>query len=673
MLSAAGEASQRMADLRKAASPRSSDILWSPSRTIIEEANITRFARQMGMEDASYDVLHRWSVAQPGAFWGGLWDFCHVIGDRGSTVVEVSSDSRMLGTKWFPEARLNFAENLLSGSPEETVVYLSDESGFIRGVTREELRRRTAQFAHALRERGIGQGDCVAGIQPNNLLALVSLLATASLGATWSSCSPDFGVVAILDRLGQIKPKILFADCTYHYAGRDHDIGSRLVEICAGLPGLQALVLTDQSSTLPEPAVVEVVPVNRFTDPDAPALQYARTPFNQPLYVLFTSGTTGAPKAIVHSAGGVLLQHLKEHILHSDVRPGDVMSWYSNTAWMMYHWLVSGLASGAAIVLMDGAAIPKRDGKLELGLLFTVAEQVGVTHFGTSPKYLSTLEEGNYSPGLRHDLGRLRWLLSAGAPVSGAQFDWMYQEIKSDMVFASISGGTEIIGCFLLGNPVLPVRRGQLTCVALGMALNVLDERNAPVIGRKGDLVCTEPFPAMPLTFWGEGGDERYRAAYFSERPGIWTHGDLAELTIYGSGIIYGRTDTTLKPGGVRIGTAEIYAIVETFPEVADLLVFGMAVPGDEEVVLCIVPAEGAEIGSVCAKRIRDTIRERASPRHVPHQIHLVSAIPYTINGKRVESAARSAAAGNIVKNIGALGNPECLPMFAALRRERAL
>lgn len=348
------------------------------------------------------------------------------------------------------------------------------------------------------------------------------------------------------------------------------------------------------------------------------------------------------------------------------------MSWYSNTAWMMYHWLVSGLACGAAIVLMDGAAVPRKGGSLDLGLLFGIAEKAGVTHFGTSPKYLSTLEDGGYAPGRYHDLSRLRWLLSAGAPVSPDQFDWMYRDIKKDMIFASISGGTEIIGCFFLGNPTLPVRRGQLTCKGLGLAVNVMDERNAPVIGKKGDLVCTEPFPAMPVTFWGEGGDDRYRATYFADRPGIWTHGDLAELTVHGSGIIYGRTDTTLKPGGVRIGTAEIYAIVEAFPEVADLLVFGAPITGDEEVVLCLVPTEGATLDPSLAKRIRAAVRERASPRHVPHRIHGVPAVPYTINGKRVEGAARSVVMGSVVKNLGSLSNPECLTAFATLKREEA-
>jgi acetoacetyl-CoA synthetase len=368
----------------------------------------------------------------------------------------------------------------------------------------------------------------------------------------------------------------------------------------------------------------------------------------------------------------VLLQHLKEHQLHCDLKPGDVLSWYSNTAWMMYHWCISGLASGAAVVLTDGAPVLKTPDGLDVGGLWRLAEAAGVTHFGISPKYLHTVAEAGYRPGDRHDLSPLRAVMSAGAPVAPDQFDWLYDAVKRDMMFASISGGTEIIGCFMLGNPTLPVRRGQLTCKALGHAVDVLDERGASVVGRKGDLVCTEPFPSMPLTFWGEDGDQRYHDTYFAQRPGIWTHGDLAEQTIFGSGIIYGRTDTTLKPGGVRIGTAEIYATVERFSEVEDCLVFGTPHDHDEEIVLCLKLANGGVISAELATRIRRAIRDDASPRHVPHRIHEVPAIPYTLNGKRVEGAARATMAGEVVKNRDSLSNPESLAIFARLTRETA-
>jgi acetoacetyl-CoA synthetase len=424
----------------------------------------------------------------------------------------------------------------------------------------------------------------------------------------------------------------------------------------------------------------EILPLDRviteswddFGTPGAP-LTYTRVPFAHPLYVLYTSGTTGKPKAIVHSTGGVLLQHLKEHQLHGDLKSGDVISWYTNIAWMMYHWVISGLACNATIVLTDGAAIPKSADGPDVGLLWRMAAGASVSHFGISPKYLHTVAEAGYRPKDHVDLVALRAVMSAGAPVAPDQFDWLYDAVKSDMMFASISGGTEIIGCFMIGAPTLPVRRGQLTCKALGHAVDVLDERNASVIGRKGDLVCTEPFPSMPLTFWGEGGDQRYRDTYFAQRPGIWTHGDLAEQTIFGSAVIYGRTDTTLKPGGVRIGTAEIYATVERFHEIEDCLVFGAPVSNDEEIVLCLKPAGGGIVDVDLASRIRRAIRVAASPRHVPHRIHQIPAVPYTLNGKRVEGAARSTMIGELVKNRDSLSNPETLDFFRTLSRDNAL
>jgi acetoacetyl-CoA synthetase len=589
----------------------------------------------------------------------------------------------MRGGAWFPEARLNFAENLLGGPIEALAVVEAGEAGIVRRVTRGQLRTLVARAAAGLKRLGVAPGDRIAGILPNTLEALVALLATASLGAVWSSCSPDFGVAGLLDRIGQIGPKLIVAAPVYRYAGRDHDIEDRLAEVVRGLPGLAALVTTGPGEALRGSVAAPVTPWSTLLGGQETEPEFLRLPFDQPLYILYTSGTTGLPKAIVHRAGGVLLQHVKEHRLQADIRPGDVVSWYANTAWMMYHWLVSALASSATIVLCDGAAIPKRAhpvepggqgaSGLDPGLLWRVAEAAGVTHFGTSPKYLSTLAEAGYRPQAHHDLTRLRWLLSAGAPFSPESFDWVYDAVKSDMGVASISGGTEIIGCFLMGSPLHQVRRGQLACKALGMAVDVLDERGASVIGRKGELVCTEPFPSMPLTFWGEGGEGRYIQAYFAERPGLWSHGDLAEQTIHGSVIIHGRTDTTLKPGGVRIGTAEIYRIVEAFAEVADCLVFGAPLPGDEEIVLCLVPSAGSELTPELAARLRAAIRLQCSPRHVPHRIHGVAAIPYTLNGKRVEGAARAVLAGQAVRNLASLMNPDSLAEYGRLAREAAL
>ncbi|GHA25267.1 acetoacetyl-CoA synthetase [Devosia pacifica] len=622
-----------------------------------------------GFAGQSYETLHRWSISEPGPFWSAVWDECGVIGDKGDTTFVPPPEGSMLGGRWFVGAQMNFAENLLRGDADRLAVIESDEAGAGRRITMGELRREVARVADGLRAAGVAAGDCVGGVLPNRVEGLVALLATASLGAVWSSCSPDFGAMAVLDRLGQIAPKVLFAAPRYRYGGREHDIGDRLGEIIAGMPSLEAVVLCGGDGIATKVKSVEWA---AFGDAGA-ALRFDRQPFEQPLYVLYTSGTTGKPKAIVHCAGGVLLQHLKEHQLHCDLKPGDVIGWYTNVAWMMYHWVISGLASEATVVLTDGAPIPKSDAGLDPGLLWRVAADTGMTHLGISPKYLHTVAETGYAPGETVDLSRFRVLMSAGAPVAPDQFDWMYTHVKRDMMFASISGGTEIIGCFFIGNPTLPVRRGHLTCKALGHAVAVLDSRNVPVIGRKGELVCTEPFPSMPLTFWGEGGAARYFDTYFAQRPGIWTHGDLAEETIHGAGIIYGRTDTTLKPGGVRIGTSEIYATVERFAEIADCLVFGAPVGGDEEIVLCLQATENGAISADLAARIRKAIREAASPRHVPHRIHAIPAVPYTLNGKRVEGAARSSMLGIAVKNLDSLSNPEALEAFRTLSRDSAL
>ncbi|NLS00029.1 acetoacetate--CoA ligase [Rhizobium sp. P38BS-XIX] len=647
-----------------------SDIVWQPADNCFEASNLAAFARLNGFDPRDYDTLHRWSIADKSAFWRAVWDFAGVIGTPGDIAFAENTDRPMTGSSFFPDARINLAENLLRGDDGAIAIHEADETGHRAQVTRGQLRMMVARVAEGLRRAGVTKDDCVAGVLPNRTEALVALLATASLGATWSSCSPDFGTVAILDRLGQIRPKVLFAATSYRYGGKDHDITSRVAEIAAGMQSVEHVVVTSGSAPTRASGNFEIHAYESFGD-NAP-LVFDRVAFSHPLYVLYTSGTTGAPKAIVHSTGGVILQHVKEHRLHGDVGQGDVVSWYTNTAWMMYHWLISALACDAAILLYDGAPILKTPAGLDVTPLWKACEAARVTHFGTSPKYLATLADEGYHPAEHHDLSALRSVLSAGAPVSPQQFDWVYDHIKRDMVFASISGGTEIIGCFLLGSPLHPVRRGHLTVKGLGLAVAVMDDRNAPVFGRQGDLVCTEPFPSMPLTFWGDGGMQRYHDTYFAHRREIWTHGDIAEMTPYGSAVIYGRSDTTLKPGGVRIGTAEIYAACERFTEIEDCLVFGAPVPGDEEIVLCVKLKDGAALSDTLAKKIRGMIRDMASPRHVPHRIHLVGAIPYTLNGKRVEGAARTVVEGGTVKNMGSLANPECLEEYRALDRSKA-
>jgi acetoacetyl-CoA synthetase len=568
----------------------------------------------------------------------------------------------MTGARFFPDAEVNLAENLLRATGDGEAVVETDEAGNRAALTADELRAEVARVAAGLREAGVGPGDRVGTVLPNRIPALVSLLATAAVGGVWTSCSPDFGTEGILDRIGQVRPKVLIAEPRYRYGGKAHDISERITEVAARMPELHKVVVIGGGD------VSARVAVESWRDFGAPSeLSFTRVPFDAPVYILYTSGTTGAPKAIVHRTGGVLLQQLKEHMLHGDVRRGDRTMWYTNTAWMMYHWIVATLGREATLVLYDGAPILKGADGLDGTPLWRVAEGERLTHLGVSPKYMATLADAGFVPKAGRDLGALRWLMSAGSPVAPQQVDWIYANIGDHLGFASISGGTELLGCFLLGAPTRPVRRGTLTAKGLGMAVNVLDERGAPVIGRAGELVCTEPFPSMPLTFWGEDGDRRYRDTYFSTFTEIWAHGDHATLNVDGTAVIHGRSDTTLNPGGVRIGTADIYNVCDRFAEIEDCIVFGRPVPGDEEIVLCVKPNAGAAVDGDLAKRLRSEIRAECSPRHVPSAIYEVTDIPYTLNGKRVEKAAQALATGGEVKNKGAIANLESLEAFARL------
>ncbi|KIH70884.1 acetoacetyl-CoA synthase [Salinicoccus roseus] len=640
-------------------------IVWEPSERRVSESNIKKFSDQIGIPFEPYENLHRWSIEQPEAFWSTVWDFAGIIGDKGETILLPAEDDGMLGAKWFPEADINLAENLLRGNDSRIAVYEANEHGVQKGVKMSELRSMVAKAQEGLRKLGVEKGDRVAGIVKNDLQSLVSLLATASLGAVWSSCSPDFGGKGIIDRIGQVQPKVLIAVLEYEYNGKSFNVRENIMAVSDELESVSAVVSLSETTDFALNSDVQLSTWCELLANDMEEPTFTRVPFNHPLYILYTSGTTGLPKCIVHSVGGVLLQHVKEHQLHCDVKKDDILSWYTSTSWMMYPWLVSGLASEASIVVYDGAPILKNRNSI----LWEIAEEIGITHFGTSPKYLATLEKCGYEPGENNDLSALKALMTTGAPLIGEQYDWVYDKIKEDLLLESISGGTEIIGCFFMGTPIHPVIRGEITCKALGMAVEILDDAGSSVIEEKGELVCTQGFPSMPLTFWGEGGDDRYFNTYFSKNEGIWTHGDLVKETREGTFIIYGRTDTVLNPGGVRIGTSEIYRIVEQMPQIKDSLVFGYPIENDEEVALCIM-TENEGLDEEVVEEIRRNIRMKASPRHVPRRIYLVNEIPYTNNGKKVEGAVRSILHGQDVKNKASLANPGCLEEYLTLNKK---
>ncbi|MAC41289.1 MAG: acetoacetate--CoA ligase [Pelagibacterales bacterium] len=648
-----------------------SEIMWSPKKSLMKSSALYEFSKNLGFDLDSYEALHAWSIKNKGSFWRAIWDFTDVIGDPGSINFISNPDALMTGAQFFPEAKLNLAENLLKGNDDFLVVVETDESGNRKEFSRGELKVMVAKAAEGLRGLGVNPGDRVAAILPNRIEALVSLLASVSIGAIWTSCSPDFGTKGIIDRIGQTTPKVLFTTSTYIYNSKEHDFSPRISEIVSSLKNLDAVIIVDDANINKSEIDYSYILFQNFGKKSK--LKYTKLPFSHPSYILYTSGTTGAPKAIVHSIGGTILQHFKEHKLHNDLKSNDRIMWYTNIAWMMYHWVVSSLGCNATLVLYDGVPITKKNNNFDGSLLWKVADKEKLTHLGISPKYISTLEDINEKPINKYNINSLRWLLAAGSPVAPSQFDWIYKNIKKEIGFASISGGSEVLACFMLGSPIHPVRRGELTVKGLGMSVEIFNSKNKSVIGVPGDLVCTEPFPSMPITFWGKDGDVRYKKTYFEEREEIWTHGDLAELKPHGSGVIYGRTDNTLNPGGVRIGTAEIYNICELFKEIEDCLVFGNQINNDEEIILCIKISKNNKIDNTLSNIIRRKIRENASPRHVPQKIYEVTDIPYTMNGKRVEGAAKWMLAGKKVPNLSSISNPECLKQYANLNNKKAL
>ena len=651
--------------------PFKSQPLWKPSPAAIAASNMTAFSRLVHSRYCvnvdRYADLHQWSVENLEDFWCALWDFAHIVAATRGEVALTDGD-RMPGAKFFPGARLNFAQNLLKRRDAGEAIIFRGENRMARRLSHGELYDQVSRFAQALRHAGVEQGDRVAAYLPNLPETVIAMLATASLGAVWTSCSPDFGPQGVIDRFGQVEPKVLIACDGFFGSGKSISTLTAVGEVVSRLPSVQTVVMVSYIQPRADLAGLDrAVDWQDFIAPFAARdIDFAMLPFNHPLLVMYSSGTTGIPKCIVHGAGGTLLMHAKEHRLHCDIRRDDRVFYYATCGWMMWNWLVSVLAAEATLVLYDGSPFLGRG-----SVLFDLAAEERVTHFGVSAKYLDAIAKLKVKPVATHRLDAMRMLLSTGSALSPEGFEYVYRDIKSDLCLASISGGTDIVACFAGGNPNLPVYRGELQCRLLGMAVEVVDELGKPVRGEKGELVCLKPFPSMPLGFWHDPGDTRYRRAYFERFPGVWTHGDYCEITAHDGLIIYGRSDAVLNPGGVRIGTAEIYRQVEKLDEIEESLVIGQdwppAHPRDVRVVLFVRLRNGLALDDALVKRIRDTIRSNTTARHVPARIVQVPDIPRTKSGKIVELAVRNVVHGVPVKNQEALANAEALRFFANL------
>ncbi len=643
-----------------------SQALWSPAARRVQEANITRFMRLIRRERdplvVDYKSLYRFSIKSPKAFWRAIWEFGGVIGSAGSRAVEQLE--RMPGASWFPDASLNFAENLLRYRDDREALVFSSETGLKSTLTYRQLYRQVAGVASALRELGVEPGDRVAAYMPNLPETIIAMLATTSIGATWSSCSPDFGISGVVDRLGQIRPKVLFCAAAYTYNGKQHDCLSKVREIQKRIDSIGKIVVIPYVGQAPDLSGLKNAELlSSFSHDDATAIEFTRLPFNHPVYILYSSGTTGVPKCITHGAGGTLLQLLKEHLLQVDLKRNDRLFYYTTCGWMMWNWMVNGLATGATLVLYEGSPFyPGPDA------MFDLIDNEGITVFGTGAKTISAWQKAGIKPRETHSLASLKTILSTGSPLAPESFDYVYSDIKTDLCLSSIAGGTDIVSCFACGCPVLPVYRGEIQCLGLGMAVQICrDDGSYADINETGELCCVQSFPSMPVCFWGDTDGSKYHAAYFEQYPNIWAHGDFAKITEHGGMVIFGRSDATLNPGGVRIGTAEIYRQVESLDEVLESICIGQDWEDDVRVVLFVRLRDGLVLDEDLQTRIRKVIRENATPRHVPARIVQVSDIPRTISGKIVELAVRNVVHNRPVKNTDALANPEALELFKNL------
>ncbi|WP_427846744.1 acetoacetate--CoA ligase [Desulfosporosinus acidiphilus] len=641
--------------------------LWEPSPESKQAKNMTRFIETINskylVQITSYEELYTWSLENTSSLWAELWKFAEIKASQNYDHV-VENYEQMMSARWFTGAKLNFAENLLRFRDNKTALIFKGEGQESVRMTYAMLYDQVARLAKSLRSLGVTQGDRVAGFMPNMPETVIAMLATTSIGAVWSSCSPDFGIKGVVDRFGQIKPKVLFSADGYFYNGKAFDSLERILQISSDLCDLVKVVIVPNIEKEPDfRKIPNAILYNHFLAADENLeIEFTQVPFNHPTYIMYSSGTTGVPKCIVHGAGGTLIQHLKELMLHTDLKREDTILYFTTCGWMMWNWMISSLAIGATVVLYDGSPFYP-----EAGALWQLIQDEKITVFGTSAKYLSSVEQCGLHPGESYNLMSLKTILSTGSPLSEKSFQFVYQHIKQDICLSSISGGTDIISCFALGNPIGAVYAGEIQCRGLGMKVESYNSQGQSLLKEKGELVCTAPFPSMPICFWNDADQAKYYKAYFNVYPNVWRHGDFIEITETGGVIIYGRSDATLNPGGVRIGTAEIYRQIESLPEVADCVVVGQHWNNDIRVILFIKLSEGIEVNNELENKIKATIKLNSTPRHVPSKIIAVKDIPYTLNGKKVEIAVANIIHNEPVLNLDALANPQSLELFKDL------